>query len=69
MLMVWGKTQSNPSGDFTFSKAFNETPIMYLSGDGCSGVSNLTSTGFSTSDCVDPITYFRCFVFAGLGLK
>ncbi len=57
MQMVWGKTQSNPSGDFTFSKAFNETPNMYLSGDGCSGVSNTTSTGFSTSGCTDPITY------------
>ena len=56
MLMVWGKTQSNPSGDFTYSKAFNETPNFYT-GDGCNIVSNITSTGFSTSGCSDPITY------------
>ena len=30
MLMVWGKTKSNPSGDFTYSKAFNETPKIYI---------------------------------------
>ena len=54
--IVWGKTQSNWSGNITFPKAFNETPNMYF-GSGCTDVSNTTSTGFSTSGCSDPITY------------
>ena len=54
--IVWGKTQSNWSGNITYTEAFNETPNFYT-GDGCNIVSNATSTGFSTSGCSDPITY------------
>ena len=54
--IVWGKTQSNWSGNITYPKAFNETPNFYT-GAGCNNVSNGTSTGFSTSGCSDPITY------------
>ena len=54
--IVWGKTQSNWSGNITYPKAFNETP-NFFTGDGCNIVSNTTSTGFSTSGCSDPITY------------
>ena len=54
--IVWGKTQSNWSGNITYPKAFNETPNFYT-GDGCNIVSNTTSTGFSTSGCSNPITY------------
>ena len=54
--IVWGKTQSNWSGNLTYTEAFNETPNLYT-GDGCNMVANATSTGFSTSGCSDPITY------------
>ena len=56
VLIVWGKTQSNWSGNITCTEAFNETP-NFCTGDGCDIVSNATSTGFSTSGCSDPITY------------
>ena len=54
--ILWGKTQSSWNGNITYPAAFNETPNFYT-GDGCNIVSNITSTGFSTSGCSDPITY------------
>ena len=56
MQIVWGKTDRNWSGNVTFPKAFSETPVA-TNGAGCNIYTNVSSTGFTTSGCTDPIQY------------